>query len=144
MYSTGRVHMNTCDFKREHVIRSDNVWLSEVMSGTVVAQGIAGTPVVDFRIPNGISCEHWRAVLPHSNPRAYPWFSQESHKIFTRITQEFPRFSQEFHRSSQEFHKSTTQNSHGNPAEITSEFHAKALEYVCHTGRTHRPPENSC
>lgn len=41
--------MDTYVFKREQVIRSDNVWLSEVMSGTVAAQGIAGTPRGRFR-----------------------------------------------------------------------------------------------
>ena len=66
-----------------------------------------------------------------------PQQSASIHKIFTRIPQESPMI---FTRIPQEFHKSTTQKT----AEITSVLHVKTLEYVCHTGRTHEPPEISC
>ena len=100
MDSTGHVHMDACGFKREQVICSDNVWLSEVMLWKRCGARDHRHPMVDFWIPNVISYGHWRAVLPHSNPRAYTRFSQEthkkshknhtrftleSHKIFTRI-----------------------------------------------------------
>ena len=141
MDSPVHTHVNTCGFKREHVIRSDNVWLSEVMFGKRCGTRVRGHPTVDFRIPNAISYGHWRAVLPHGSPRAYIRFSQENTQEFRK---NYTRIATEYHKNptrfSQEFHKPKPQN----PAEITSVFHAKTLEYVCHTGRTYEPPENSC
>ena len=55
-----------------------------------------------------------------------PQQSASIHKIFTRIPQGF--------------HKITAQKT----TEITSVLHVKTLEHVCHTGRTHEPPEISC
>ena len=56
-------------------------------------------PMVDFWIPNVISYGHWRAVLPHSNPRAYTRFSQESHKISRDFHKNYPRIPQEIHKN---------------------------------------------
>ena len=141
MDSTVHAHMDTCSFKREQVICSDNVWLSEVMFGNRCGTRVRWHPMVDLGIPNAISCGHWRAVLPHGNPRAYTRFS----RAYTRFPRAYTRFSQELHknrdRNQQEIHKKLRQNNHmesnRNPAEITSVFHVKTLEYVCHTGRTY-------
>lgn len=133
--------MDTCVFKREHVIRSDNVWLSEVMSREPLQhKGSRGPPwsISGFQTrflvvtggryyPTAIR-EHTQDF--HKNPTR---ITLESHKIFTRIPSVLTRISQD--------HSTETS---GNPAEITSVFHAKTLEYVCHTGRTHEPLENSC
>ena len=99
MHSTVHAHMNACGFKREQVIRSDNVWLSEVMLGKRCGARVRVVPVVDFRIPNVISYGHWRAVIPHSNPRAYTRFSQETHKISRDFHKNYPRIPQEIHKN---------------------------------------------
>ena len=70
-------------------------------------------------------------------PTAVREHTQDFHKKSTRITQDFHKNPLGF---SQEFHKYTAQKT----AEITSVSHGKTLEYVCHTGRTYEPPENSC
>lgn len=141
MQSTGRVHMNTCGFKREQVICSDNVWLSEVMFGKRCGTRVCWHPHGRFR-------DSKRDFLWALAGGITPQQSASIHKIFTRIPQEShknpTRITLESHKNptrfSQEFHKSTAQKT----AAITSVFHAKTLEYVCHTRRTHEPPENSC
>ena len=136
--------MNTYVFKRERVICSDNVWLSEVMSRKCCDTRVCGHPRGRFQdskrdflwaLVGGITSQqsasiHW---IFTRIPQDFPRFSQESPWIFTRITLES-------HKNSIGPHKITAQKT----AEITSVSHAKTLEYVCHTGRTHEPPENSC
>ena len=133
--------MDTCSFKREQVICSDNVWLSEVMLGKRCGARVHWHP-------HGRFLDSKRDFLKAQAGGNTPQQSASIHKIFTRNTQESPmiftRITLGSHRKStripQEFHKSTAQKT----AEITSVLHVKTLEYVCHTGRTHRPPENSC
>ena len=137
MYSTVHAHMDTCDFKREQVIYSDNVWLSEVMLGKRCGARV-------HWVPRGRFHDSKRDFLWSLAGGITPQQSASIHKIFTRNTQDFPRFSQESHKNParipQGFHKITTQKT----TEITSVLHVKTLEYVCHTGRTHEPPEISC
>ena len=132
--------MNTCGFKREQVICSDNVWLSEVMLWKRCSARVSWHTPVNSGIPNAISYGHWRPVLPHSNPRAYTRFSQESHRKSKRITRDFHKN----HTKNPSVLTRISQVQTTETAAITSVFHAKTLEYVCHTGRTHGPPENSC
>ena len=98
-----------------------------------MTQGFAGPPRGQFQ-------DSKRDFLRTLAGGITPQQSASIHKIFTRIPQEAPRISQEPHKNSRDFHKITAQN----PAEITSVSHAEPLEYVCHTGRTHKSPENSC
>ena len=70
-------------------------------------------------------------------PTAIREHTQDFHKNPTRITDDFHKNPT---RIPQEFHKITAQKT----TEITSVLHVKTLEYVCHTGRTHEPPEISC
>ena len=142
MHSTVHAHMDTCGFKMEQVIRSDNVWLSEVMSGSRCGARVCRAP------PLGQFWDSKRDFLKAQAAGITPQQSASIHWIFTRISQESHKnhhgFSQELPwnptRFSQEYHKITTQKT----AEITSVSHAKTLEYVCHTSRTHEPQENSC
>ena len=78
MYSTGHAHMITCDFKREHMIRSDNVWLSEVMSGNRCGARVRGHPYGRFQ-------DSKRDFLWALAGGITPQQSASIHKIFTSI-----------------------------------------------------------
>lgn len=133
--------MNTFVFKREQVIRSDNVWLSEVMSRKPLQhKGSLGTPWSISGFQTGFLVDtggryYPTAIREHTLDfyKKHTRITQESHKIFTRISSVLTRIS----------HDHNTEN-HRISAAITSVFHAKTLEYVCHTARTHEPTENSC
>ena len=136
MDSTVHAHVNTCGFKREQVIRSDNVWLSEVMFGKRCGTRVRGHP------PWSTSGFQTRFLVGTSGryyPTAIREHTQDFHKKHTRIPEIFTRITDDFHKNptiiSQEFHKPKQQKT----AEITSVFHVKTLEYVCHTGRTYEP-----
>ncbi len=141
MESTVHVHMDTRGFKREHVICSDNLSLSEVMSWNRCSTRVRGTPRGQLQD----SKRDFLWALAGGNT---PQQSASIHWIFTRIPQgihkNFTRIPQDFHKKSIGPHKNSTSPNNRNQAAITSVFHAKTLEYVCHTGRTHEPPENSC
>ena len=73
----------------------------------------------------------------------------------TAIREHTHDFRKNYTRIATESHKKSTRNytrittwdpteNHMKPTAITSVSHAKTLEYVCHTGRTHEPPENRC
>ena len=147
MDSTVHAHMITCGFKREQVIHSDNLSLSEVMFGKRCGARVRGHPHGRFQdskrdflwsLAGGITPRQFASIhkIFTRNTQEFPRFSQESHKKSTRITMDFHK---NYPRITQESHKNFTSPQHSNPAEITSVFHAKTLEYVCHTGRTHKP-----
>ena len=93
MYSTVHTHMDTCSFKREQVICSDNVWLSEVMLGNRCGARVHG-------VPHGRFQDSKRDFLKALAGGITPQQSASIHKIFTRNTQDFPRFTQESHKKS--------------------------------------------
>ena len=88
MHSTAHAHVDTCDFKREQVIHSDNVWLSEVMLGKRCGARVC-------MVPRGRFLDSKRDFLWSLAGGITPQQSASIHKIFTRNTQDFPRFSQE-------------------------------------------------
>ena len=114
MDSTVHAHVDTCGFKREQVICSDNVWLSEVMSGNRCGARGHGHPHGRF---HDSKCDFLKALAAGVTPQQ----SASIHKIFTRNTQEFPRFSQETHkiftRITLESHKIFTGISHDHSTE---------------------------
>ena len=141
MGSTVHAHMNTCSFKREQVIHSDNLWLSEVMFGKRCGTRVRGHP-------HGLLQDSKRDFLWSLAGGITPQQSASIHKIFTRNTQDFRK---NYTRIATDSHKKSTRNYTRKPhgiqqktTEMTSVFHVKTLEYVCHTSRTHEPPENSC
>ena len=74
-------------------------------------------------------------------PTAIREHTHDFRKNYTRIATDSHK------KSTRNYTRITTWNqteNNSNPAEITSVSHAKPLEYVCHTGRTHKSPENSC
>ena len=83
MESTVHAHMDTCDFKREQVIRSDNVWLSEVMLGKRCGARV-------HWVPRGRFQDSKRDFLWAQAGGITPQQSASIHKIFTRIPQESP------------------------------------------------------
>ena len=133
--------MDTCDFKREHVICSDNVWLSEVMLGKPL--WCKGSLVSPWST-SGFQTRFLMGTGGRYYPTAIREHTQDFHKNPTRFPEISTRITMDFHKNhtriSQEFHMITAQKT----AEITSVSHAKTLEYVCHTSRTHEPQENSC
>ena len=136
MYSTVHAHVDTCGFKREQVICSDNVWLSEVMFGKRCGARVRGDG-------GGQLKDSKRDFLWALAGGITPQQSASIHKKSTRnpqgIHKNHSRFSQDFHKNPIGTHKNFTSPNNRNPAEITSVFHVKTLEYVCHTGRTHEP-----
>jgi hypothetical protein len=128
--------MDTRVFKREQVIRSDNVWLSEVMLWKRCGARVRGHPRGRFQ-------DSKRDFLWSLAGGNTPQQSASIHWIFTRIPQEshkiFTRTTQDFHKNFIGTHKKSTSQNNRISAEITSVFHVKTLEYVCHTGRTHEP-----
>lgn len=80
--------MDTCGFKREQVIRSDNVWLSEVMF-----EKRCGARVC--RAPHGHFWDSKRDFLWSLAGGITPQQSASIHKIFTSIHKIFARITQE-------------------------------------------------
>ena len=141
MYSTVHAHVDTCIFKREQVICSDNVWLSELMLVKRCGARVCRAPPWSIL---GFQTRFLVGTGGRYYPTAIREHTQDFHKKHTRFPEIFTRITLGSHRKStripQGFHKITAQKT----AEITSVSHAKTLEYVCHTGRTHEPPEISC
>ena len=120
MYSTVHAHMDTCGFKREQVIRSDNVWLSEVMLWKRCGARVRGHP------PWSVSGFQTR-FLEGTGGRCYPTAIREH-------TQDFHKNTQDFHKNTQDFRKNYTR--------IATEYHKKSTRNYARI-TTWNPTENS-
>ena len=100
MDSTVHTHMDTCDFKREQVICSDNVWLSEVMFGKR-----CGTRVC--RVPPWSILGFQTRFLVGTGGRYYPTAIREHTQDFHKHTQDFRK---NYTRIATEIHKKSTRN----------------------------------
>ena len=104
MDSTVHAHMDTCGFKREQVIRSDNVWLSEVMFGNRCGARVRGHP-------HGHFWDSKRDFLWSLAGGITPQQSESIHKIFTRIHKIFAIITQESRqKSTRNYARITTWN----------------------------------
>ena len=91
MDSTVHAHMITCGFKREQVICSDNVWLSEVMFGKRCGTRVRGHPHGQFWDSKRDFLRALAGGITPQQSASIHWIftriSQEFHQIFTRISQ---------------------------------------------------------